>query len=100
MNFRVAGVNTVNPANHHMSATVTITGTGLSIPPVAVDPMDGPMDVHKQQHPEPAGKHHCDIGAGWYGKCYNSDLSDSGFAAGSATSSCPPAGEYQGRRPL
>jgi hypothetical protein len=39
--FTVAGVNTVNPANHHMAATVTITGAGLTIPPVAVNPITG-----------------------------------------------------------
>jgi hypothetical protein len=39
--FTVAGVNTVNPASHKMAKTVTITGTGLSIPPVNVDPMTG-----------------------------------------------------------
>ena len=39
--FTVAGTNTVNPSNHHMAATVTITGTGLNIPPVPVDPMTG-----------------------------------------------------------
>jgi hypothetical protein len=42
MDFTVNGVNTVNPANHHMAATVTITGSGLpAIPPVPVDPMTG-----------------------------------------------------------
>jgi hypothetical protein len=41
MNFTVAGVNTRNPATHHMADTVTITGTGLSIPPVAVNAMTG-----------------------------------------------------------
>jgi hypothetical protein len=39
--FTVTGVNTVNPSNHHMAATVKITGSGLSIPPVPVDPMTG-----------------------------------------------------------
>ena len=39
--FTVAGVNTVNPANHHMAATVTITGAGLTIPPIPVNPMTG-----------------------------------------------------------
>jgi manganese oxidase len=40
--FTVAGVNTVNPATHHMSKVVTISGPGLpAIPPIAVDPMAG-----------------------------------------------------------
>jgi len=39
--FTIAGVNTVNPANHHMATNVTITAAGLTIPPVPVDPMSG-----------------------------------------------------------
>jgi hypothetical protein len=40
--FTVAGVNTVNPSTHLMAKTVTITGTGLSIPPVNIpDAMTG-----------------------------------------------------------
>ncbi len=39
--FTIAGVNTVNPANHHMATQVTITGAGLTIPPIPVDQMTG-----------------------------------------------------------
>jgi hypothetical protein len=39
--FTVAGVNTVNPSNHHMAASVTLTGTGLPPSTVPVDPMTG-----------------------------------------------------------
>ena len=39
--FTITGVNTVNPSTHKMAATVTITGAGLNIPPVAVDKMTG-----------------------------------------------------------
>jgi hypothetical protein len=39
--FTVTGRNTVNPSNHHMAQTVTITGGGLNIPPVAVNAMTG-----------------------------------------------------------
>jgi hypothetical protein len=40
--FTVAGVNTVNMTNHHMAATVTITGPGLPAGSTAkVDPMTG-----------------------------------------------------------
>src|SRR5262249_28293256 len=40
--FTVEGVNTVNPANGHMAATVTITGSGLPPnPPVMVNPRTG-----------------------------------------------------------
>ena len=37
----IAGVNTVNPANHHMAANVTITGPGIPAASVPVDPMSG-----------------------------------------------------------
>ena len=43
--FRVSGVNTVNPTNHHMAENVTITGAGLSIPPAKVDPATGIWSV-------------------------------------------------------
>jgi hypothetical protein len=39
--FTVAGVTTINPFNNQMAKQVTITGTGLTIPPVPVDPMTG-----------------------------------------------------------
>jgi len=43
--YTIAGVNTVNPVNHHMAANVTITGTGLSIPPANIDPTTGLWSV-------------------------------------------------------
>jgi hypothetical protein len=40
--FTIAGVNTVNMRNHHMAASVTITGPGIPAGSTAkVDPMTG-----------------------------------------------------------
>ena len=37
----IAGNTTVNPANNEMASTVTITGSGLNIPPLPVNPSSG-----------------------------------------------------------
>jgi hypothetical protein len=37
----IAGTTTINPANNQMASTVTITGSGLTIPPVPVNPSTG-----------------------------------------------------------
>jgi manganese oxidase len=39
--FTVAGVNTVNPSNHHMAKTVTISGAGIPSGTASVDALTG-----------------------------------------------------------